>query len=262
MIALLCTLLLVGGLLVLAGVRDPRPRQQRRRSGGNPALALGAGLAAGCLALVVTTIPIVACMAGVAASALPALLRRRREARRVALRAQAWPAVLDDVTSAVRAGMSLAEALANAGARTSAEVRAAFSAFEARYARTGDFAGSIEKMRELLDDRVFDQLAHALVMAREVGGHDLTQVLRSLSSFLRADLQIRGELAARQSWTVNSARIAVAAPWIVLVMLSTRPVTMDAYRTGTGVLVLVGVAITSAAAYLAMLRIARLEVIA
>ena len=41
--------------------------------------------------------------------------------------------------------------------------------------------------------------------------------------FLREDARTRAELETRQSWTVNAARLAVAAPWAVLAMLSTNP---------------------------------------
>ncbi len=260
MIALLCTLWLVGGLLVLAGLRRPGSRRVRAaRAAGNPALAVGVGLAAASVALIVTTVPVFALLAGTAAAFVPRMLVRRRAMRQRDARAQAWPNVLDDVISAVRAGLNLPEALGQAGRHAPGDLRAAFHGFDARYARTGDFMSAIEGMRVEVDDRVFDQLAHALVMARDVGGSDLTQVLRSLGAFIRAELQLRGELLARQSWTVNSARMAVAAPWVVLVMLSARPSTVEAYRTSAGALVLLGVATTSALAYAAMVRIARIE---
>jgi tight adherence protein B len=260
MIALLCTVMLVGGLLVIDGMR--RPRGMRARVAGasvNPALAVGMGLAAASVALIVTTVPVFALLTGVAASFLPRVLARRRTMKRQAARAQAWPSVLDDVTSAVRAGLNLPEALSQAGRHAPVDLQPAFQGFAARYARSGDFGAALEHMRADVDDRVFDQLAHALVMTRDVGGTDLTQVLRSLGVFIRAELQLRGELLARQSWTVNSARMAVAAPWIVLVMLSARPSTVEAYRSSMGALVLAAVAVTSALAYAAMVRIARIE---
>ena len=42
-------------------------------------------------------------------------------------------------------------------------------------------------------------------MARQVGGSELGRLLRTLSAFLRADARTRGEIEARQSWTVNAA---------------------------------------------------------
>ena len=53
-------------------------------------------------------------------------------------------------------------------------------------------------------------------MAREVGGSDVTAVLRGLSGYLREDAALRAEVEARQSWILNAARLGVAAPWLVL----------------------------------------------
>ena len=58
-----------------------------------------------------------------------------------------------------------------------------------------------------------DRLVESLRIAREVGGTDLGHLLRTLSGFLREDARTRAELETRQSWTVNAARLAVAAPW-------------------------------------------------
>ena len=262
-------LALVGGLLVLVGVRSPRarsrltdqapPRERARTAWAERAWSIAAALAGASVALIVTTIPVVALLAAAVGSRLPAMVRGRREQRARWQRSLAWPAVLDDVTSAVRAGLDLPEALLHAGAHAPADMRLPFEVFESTYRRGGDFRDALDAMRRAADDSVVDQTAQALSIARTVGGGDLTHVLRSLGAFLRVDLQMRGELLARQSWSVNSARMAVAAPWIVLAMLATRPTTMDAYRTSTGMLVLVAIAATSAIAYAAMLRIARLE---
>ena len=75
---------------------------------------------------------------------------------------------------------------------------------------------------------------------------------------LREDLRTRGELEARQSWTVNGARMAVAAPWVVLLLLATRPEAADAYDSPLGVVVLAVGAASSALAYWLMMRIGRL----
>lgn len=95
-------------------------------------------------------------------------------------------------------------------------------------------------------------------MAREVGGSDLGRLLRTLSTFLREDARARAELETRQSWTVNAARLAVAAPWVVLAMLCTRPEAVQAYASRTGTLVLTGGGVCTLIAYRLMVRIARL----
>lgn len=261
MIACIVTVGLAGMLLVLAALRAAPSEPRRRRVGGraHPAAVVAAAIAGASAVLMVTALPVAAVLGGAATACVPSALARRRTAQERRLRGQAWPDVLDDVTSGVRAGLNLPEAITQAGLRVRPDLRPHFRAFDAQYRASGDFMLALDTMRMRLDDHVFDQLAHALMVTREVGGHDLTQVLRALGSFVRADLQVRGELLARQSWTVNSARLAVAAPWIVLALLSTRPSTIEAYSTPLGGLLLVGVAVFSAFAYAVMLRVARLD---
>lgn len=63
---------------------------------------------------------------------------------------------------------------------------------------------------------------------------------------------------ARQTWSVNAARMAVCAPWLVLILLATQNETLTAYDTPTGTLILVAGAVLSVGAYRLMLRIGRL----
>ena len=95
-------------------------------------------------------------------------------------------------------------------------------------------------------------------IAREVGGTDLGRLLRTLSAFLREDARTRGELQSRQGWTVNAARLALCAPWLLLLLLSLQPETVRAYNTTTGALVLLLGGGCSLGAYRLMLRIAKL----
>ena len=57
---------------------------------------------------------------------------------------------------------------------------------------------------------------------------------------------------------MNGARLAVSAPWLVLLMLGSQPETARAYGTGTGTLVLAAGGLACVLAYRAMVRIGRL----
>jgi tight adherence protein B len=105
---------------------------------------------------------------------------------------------------------------------------------------------------------VGDRVVEALRVAREVGGGDLGRLLRSLSSFLREDARTRSELESRQAWTINGARLAVSAPWLVLLMLSFQREVITRYATGAGVVVLLLGAALCTSAYWLMMRIGRL----
>ena len=222
--------------------------------------AVCCALAVVCFMLVVTvsgSLAVAVAFAGFAAYSPVALVHVRRRQRTVELR-ELWPDVVDNLASAVRAGMSLPEAVAQLGARAPDALRPAFGRFADDYRASGRFGDSLDRLKTALADPVADRIIESLRVAREVGGSDLGRLLRTLSQFLREDARTRAELETRQGWTVNAARLALAAPWVVLALLALRPETVAAYDSATGVLVLLIGGAVSVAAYRVMLRIARL----
>lgn len=265
----------MGGALVLLGLttsRRPRVRRPSRiarlidRSGVDrvtPASLVGAcagaGVVAALVALVATAVPVVALIAGLVVGYLPILVLKRRGAQRARQLRGCWPDAVDTLGSAVRAGMSLPEAVIDLSTRGPEPLRPAFARFGAEYRATGSFAEALSVLKESLRDPVADRVVVSLGIAREVGGTDLGRVLSTLSEFLREDARTRGEIEARQSWTVNAARIAVAAPWVTLLLLCTRPEAVAAYATPTGTLVLAGSALMTIVAYRVMVGVGRLS---
>ncbi|MDO5064092.1 MAG: type II secretion system F family protein [Actinomyces bowdenii] len=201
--------------------------------------------------------PIAVAFAVIASGAPFLLVSSRARARRSRLR-EVWPEAVDTLLSGVRAGMSLPEALSNLAERGPEAVRPQFRAFAVDYAATARFEHCLNLLKARFADPVADRIVEALRLAHEVGGTDLGNLLRSLSRMLREDMRTRGELEARQSWTVNGAKVAVAAPWLVLALLSTRPQAASAYATSTGAAVLAVGGLASILAYRLMLRLGRL----
>jgi len=217
-----------------------------------------AALATGSIAIIVTSIPIVALMGAVGASFMPIMrLKRRAKVRSKALRTS-WPDAVDSLASSVRAGMSLPEAVADLSRNGPVSLRYAFAHFSDYYRSTGSFGQALNALQERLGDPVADRVISALRIAHEVGGTDLGHVLRTLSALLRGDALTRGDIEARQSWTIAAARMSIAAPWLTLAMLCTRPDAVTAFRTGLGAIVLLGAAAVSFIAYRIMLRIGAL----
>lgn len=178
--------------------------------------------------------------------------RRRRE------HAEVWPEAVDDLASAVRAGMSLPDAVAALAVRGPEPLRPAFEAFALDYQVSGRFGDCLDRLKTRLADPVGDRVVEGLRVAREVGGGELGRLLRNLSGYLRDDLRTRSELEARQSWTINGARLAVAAPWLVLLLMSFQTEVITRYRSATGAVVLVVGAAACVFAYRLMMRIGRL----
>lgn len=264
-----------GAVLILLGITAPAgPRRQTRdgrlqtlidragiervRPTSVIAACIGAGFLAALIALMVSGIAIVGLLAAVAVGALPIVILRRRASSRITALRSSWPDAVDVLGSAVRAGMSLPEAVADLAVRGPVPLRPAFARFATEYRATGSFALALDVLQQTMRDPVADRVVIALGIARDVGGSDLGRVLSTLSEFLREDARTRGEIEARQSWTVNGARIAVAAPWITLALLCTRPEAVAAYSTATGAVILIGAAVLSVVAYRVMIAIGRL----
>ena len=225
--------------------RAPRPRIRLRLV----AVSLGTALVAGLIALVVTGVPAIAAVAAGSAAFVPRALAAGAERRRRREQAEAWPDVVDHLASAIRAGLSLPEAVVGLSIHGPQQLREPFTAFARDYEASGRFLESLDRLKGRLADPTGDRVVEALRLARDVGGGDLGRMLRSLSVFLREDARTRAELEARQSWTVAGARLAVAAPWIVLLMMSGQRDVIARFGEPAGMLVLVAGAAACVVAY-------------
>jgi tight adherence protein B len=276
--AVLGMILGVGLLLVWQGVR-PRPEERPRRPdtarrrlsdlvaeaglegvtpGGLVAVCAASAAVAGAAFLAMSQVVTVSAAFAIIGGYAPiALVRHRARQRRAELR-DLWPDAVDNLASAIRAGLSLPEALSQLGARGPEPLRPAFVAFGEDYRATGRFHESLDRLADRLADPTGDRIVESLRVARDVGGSDLGRLLRTLSGFLRDEARTRAELETRQGWVVNAARLAVAAPWIMLALMSTQDNALGAYSSPTGVLVLLAGAAVCAGAYRAMVRIGRL----
>ena len=215
-------------------------------------VAVAAGVSAVAPALAVAVV------AGAVALAVPfAVVAARARSRRRARRA-AWPDLVDHLVSALRAGRPLAESVGSLATVGAPETREAFLLFEREVHATGAVSPALDALKERLADPVADRIVETLRMAREVGGSELPSVLRSLAASLRSELAVRSEAEARQSWVVSAARLGVAAPWIVLLLLSSRAEAASAYNSPLGLAVLgIGLAVTIVA-YRLMVALGRL----
>ena len=230
--------------------------------GVRPGALIGACITLGAAVLVAgvaaTGVLAIGVSFAVMATVAPVLWVRARGRRRRASLRDLWPDAVDNLASGVRAGLSLPEALSQLSVRGPEELRPAFAAFARDYRATGRFGYALDRLKDTLADPVGDRIVESLRVAREVGGTDLGRLLRTLSAFLRQDARTRSELEARQGWTVNTARLAVAAPWVVVLLLATRPESLAAYDRPEGALVLACGGVCTVLAYRVMIRIARL----
>lgn len=232
--------------------RKPRITIPTRRLGMS--VCCGLGLALG--ALLITGHPFLAVAGGTVGTWLP--FWHTRHAGRKARDAQrlAWPDRIDQLLSSLRAGRTVPEALLYLATRPDASPT--LRSFATHLETTGSFETSLTRLKDAFRDPVTDRVLEILRLAVRYGGHDLPRVLESLALSLRAENRARGELLARQSWTVNGARVAALAPWLVLLLLSTRPGTREAFTSPTGTLILLAGLGTTLVAYALMTHLGRL----
>jgi tight adherence protein B len=183
---------------------------------------------------------------------------RRREARNSQALMSAMPEIIDHIISGIQSGLSLNESLTSLSARGPLISQAMFKEHGIRMGGGTKFEESVAILQDEFSLRSADQLFESLLFAKTLGGTELVTLLRQLGDFTRQDLALRHEIEAKQSWIRNSAHLSSAAPWLLLLLLSTQPSTAATYATSAGITVLfIGVMMTLTA-YLWMGRLARL----
>ena len=170
----------------------------------------------------------------------------------------AWPEVIDHLMSGIQSGLSLTESLAGLSTRGPEVLRPAFTQFKVTLYGSGDLTQAIEELKALFAHHGSDQIFEALIISKALGGSELLQILRSLGDFLRQDLALRREIEVKHGWIKNSAHLSAAAPWILLLLLSTQPSTAAAYSTPTGAMILIAGLLMTGIAYIWMNRLGRL----
>ena len=170
----------------------------------------------------------------------------------------AWPEVIDHLMSGIQSGLSLTESLAGLSTRGPEVLRPAFTQFKATLYGSGDLTQAIEELKALFAHHGSDQIFEALIISKALGGSELLQILRSLGDFLRQDLALRREIEVKHGWIKNSAHLSAAAPWILLLLLSTQPSTAAAYSTTTGAMILIAGLVMTGIAYIWMNRLGHL----
>jgi tight adherence protein B len=220
--------------------------------------ALVCAVVCAAVAWLVAPVVALAAVAAAAGAAAPFAWLRSRCSRLMRTRRGLWPDVCDLLIASVRAGMSLPDAVSSLAESSPAELRPAFAAFARDIAASGHFDSSALRLKANLADPVADRIVETLRMARQVGGTELTTVLRALAASVRADAALRAEVESRQSWIRGAAILGVVAPWVILALLAMRPEGAKAYGSPAGIALIVVGAAVSFVAYRLMLRLGRL----
>lgn len=183
---------------------------------------------------------------------------RNKGRRAAAAMLQIWPEVTDHLISAIHSGLSLSEALVGLSTRGPELIRPYIHAFHQELLSNGDFVGATERLKARLDSQGSDQILEAILLAKSLGGSELLQIFRTLGDFLRQDLALRKEIEIKHGWIKNSAHLSSAAPWLLLLLLSSQPGTAQSFAQPGGVMILLIGLILTSVAYLWMGKLGQL----
>lgn len=214
-------------------------------------------LIAGILLLVSGVIAI-AVVGFVAGCALPYLWLKARAVRRANNFAAVWPDVVDALIAQLRSGATIPSALNSLVTFPQGLVAEGATVFAHCFGATGNADLALTDLKASWGQAASDRIIESLRVARDVGGSQVISTLAELGTQLRSENLTRRDIQAKQSWVAVAARIGVAAPWIVLIVLSFRPEAVAAYNSGIGVFIILGGFVACILAYRLMLSIGAL----
>jgi tight adherence protein B len=192
--------------------------------------------------------------------AIPYLVNQHRLEKRDRIWNGLWPEVLEHIVSGLQSGLSIEEALSALGRRGPSEMIFVFQAFDQALRSGANFELAIGGVKREFAHHVADQVCEVLILSKGSGARDTATTLRTLSDYLRADMALRDEITAKQSWVKNSAIIASIAPWILLLILSTQTNTIRAYQSAAGISILIAGLGCTVIAYFWMRRVGRIQI--
>jgi tight adherence protein B len=191
-------------------------------------------------------------------AALPFLIGRGRNLKKQREREVAWPEAIDSLVSALQAGISISEALTQLALHGPKVLRPSFAQIQSDLSSLGNFEQVLLREKKRLDSAISDQVFETLIISKDFGGRDSNNALRLLAEFVREDIAVAEEIRTKFGWIRNSALLATAAPWLLLILLSTQDSTVEIYSTPSGALVLSLGVVMTATAYIWMEKVGSL----
>ena len=201
---------------------------------------MGAALFVGVAALEISHVMAFAVsIATIFIAALFETLTIRARSRRRAV-ANAWPEVLDSLVSASSSGIPIFEAFLELSTSGPALLRPNFKQLERDLDSGLDLNAALLNLRDSMAEVNVDRLVELVRIVSISGGQGFHVALRNQSVQVRQDLALAGELESKQGWVSGTAKVAITAPWLVVLMLCARKENVAAYSSpqGSGILLI------------------------
>lgn len=243
----------------LAGAKAATATENvRQRAVARTASSFFVGFVTGALMFLVTGVVGLAVAVAFVGFMAGAWIRSRRELRRQRIVEDYYPELIEGLISQLRSGAGLLAAVATASAGGPDPIALPATRMWQAVQLSGNVSACLDELKARWASPTGDLIAETVRVAHESGGAQTIDVFRELADHVRREGNLRKELQAKQSWVRVAARVGIAAPWVVLVLLSLRSETVAAYNSMAGITMIVCGLALSILAYRFMISLGRL----
>jgi len=256
---LVATVFGLGLLVVYDGLAGPKVQTGRLRRARDVGPAVAACAVGAGVGLVSTGWPVAAIAGGALGVAIPRALAKSREERSRLAKREALAEVSARLRDAIRSGIGLSDALAQAAANATPVIAPELRRLVAE-ARVSGLGLAAASFAQRVEDPSAELLGSALSLADRLGSRNLTEVLDSLAEAAMAQVSVLREARARQTRARVSARIVAAVPMLLLLAIRrANPSYLAPFGAPAGQAVLAFAFLLVWIGYASMKRAARIE---
>ena len=207
-------------------------------------LVTGIPALAGCIALLAlaASLEVIRMIAGARAQKFDAL----------------WPQVFDSFQNAAQSSISLLEQLEYLEQGGPIRLRPHFAKLRFALERGDEPQVALGAFRSAIGSRHADFLALLIELSNELGSNSMSKTWESAAAELRSEQALFGQVLAKQGWVLGSAKISLAAPWLIAIVLIQLEQNRTAFASELGAVVLILGLLLSALAYFFVNRLAKL----
>jgi tight adherence protein B len=163
--------------------------------------------------------------------------------------AKLWPEVIESLQSAAKSGIGLIESISELGESGPWQIRNQLTSFVQRIDSGQSFDTSLSALKSELGQIHADRLIELIRIVHLSGGAGYIDSLNSQARITRSEIATWGELESKQGWVTGTAKLALVAPWLVVLFLASRPENVEIYNTSEGLTILLVGLIVSLVAY-------------
>ena len=152
--------------------------------------------------------------------------------------AKLWPEVIESLQSAAKSGIGLIDSISELGESGPWQIRKQFASFVQRIDSGQSFELSLTMLKSELGQLHADRLIELIRLVHLSGGAGYIESLSEQAKITRSEIATWGELESKQGWVTGTAKLALVAPWVVVLFLASRPENVQIYNTNEGLTIL------------------------